>query len=120
MSAWVKEQRRAFIWKALARVGRINKRDLIAEFGISTPQCSVTFGDFLTAFPGAMAYDTRSKAYVVGDAFTEQVPQLPELTMDAAAHWQTRAENAEAELARLKRHMAEVSRKLAAILETDL
>ena len=120
MSAWVKDQRRAFIWKALARVGRVNKRDLIAEFGISPPQCSVTFGDFLTTFPGAMIYDTRSKSYVPGDAFTEQVPQLPELTMDAAAHWQTRAESAEAELAQTKRQLGTVARKLAAILETDL
>lgn len=117
MSAWVKEQRRAFIWKTLARVGRINKRDLMAEFGISPPQCSITFGDFLDNFPGAMTYDTARKAYVMGDAFTDQVPGLPDLTMDSAMHWQTRAETAEAELARIKRHMTKAGQALAILLE---
>jgi hypothetical protein len=61
---WAPRQRLAFIRNQLATAGRLNRADLMAEFGISEPQASLDLRQFLTLFPGVMRYDVSRKAYV--------------------------------------------------------
>lgn len=61
--SWAADQRQAFIAETLARLGHINRRDLMDKFTISTPQASLDFQRFLRENPGAMQYDRRAKTY---------------------------------------------------------
>jgi len=53
-----------FIWDTLKAKGRINRADLMSQYGISDAQASKDFRDFLEMYPTAMAYDKRLKTYV--------------------------------------------------------
>jgi hypothetical protein len=53
-----------FIWDTLRSNGKINRSDLIKEFGISAPQASNDLQAFLGMYPTAMRYDKRRKTYV--------------------------------------------------------
>ncbi|MEO5365488.1 MAG: WYL domain-containing protein [Magnetococcus sp. WYHC-3] len=43
--------------------GRINRRDLIEKFGVSTPQASADMGQYQDIAPGNLHYDPRAKYY---------------------------------------------------------
>src|SRR4051812_5513821 len=45
-----------FIWDTLRAQGRINRADLICEYGISEVQASKDFQGFLGMYPTAMTY----------------------------------------------------------------
>lgn len=61
---WTLAQRYEFIeWRAYW-TGRINRKDLEAQFQISTPQASVDLRDYQQAAPGNIEYDPSAKAYV--------------------------------------------------------
>jgi len=61
---WQVRQRMDFIWDTLKAKGRINRADLMKEYGISDAQASKDFRDFLAMYPTAMTYDKRKKTYV--------------------------------------------------------
>ena len=48
-------------WRAYW-TGRVNRRDLEGQFGISTPQASADFREYMEAAPGNIEYDATEKA----------------------------------------------------------
>lgn len=68
---WAESQRQEWIAKTLREVGQINRRDLIKQFGISTPQASLDLRKFIRANPGAIKYDLKSKRYLHGEHIAE-------------------------------------------------
>lgn len=66
---WGVERRLEFIEFRLFWEGRINRKDLIAQFGISIPQCSTDLTQYQELAPGNMVYDTRVKAYFAAKGF---------------------------------------------------
>jgi len=61
---WFIERRLDFIDWRLARHGSIRRADLMATFGVSTPQASTDLQEFQRLYPGAMGYDASAKCYV--------------------------------------------------------
>lgn len=110
---WTRAQRRAFIWRKLSLAGRVNKRDLMQEFGLSSAVASYAFTDFNKTHPGAMTYDISAKFYRPGDRFEAEQPEPPPPERDEVTHWRQRAEAAEAEITHLRRTINAVSAALS-------
>jgi WYL domain len=53
--------------------GRINRRELVTFFGISTQQASVDLGRYMSLFPNNVYYDAREKAYVASKSFAPRM-----------------------------------------------
>ncbi|MBF0422815.1 MAG: WYL domain-containing protein [Magnetococcales bacterium] len=60
---WGVERRMEFIEFRLFWEGRINRRDLIEKFGVSTPQASADMSQYQDIAPGNLHYDPRAKYY---------------------------------------------------------
>lgn len=68
-----KQQTRDLVWSALQRLrfiefrllweGHVNRSDLIEAFGISVPQSTVDFREYIERAPGNMDYDKRRRHY---------------------------------------------------------
>lgn len=58
-----KEARQEFIKKRLAAMGKINRKDLMDEFGISKQQATTDFSVFNAVNPDAWVYDYEAKCY---------------------------------------------------------
>jgi predicted DNA-binding transcriptional regulator YafY len=67
---WGVERRLAFIAGRLSWERRINRADLVARFGVSPNQATADLRRFADINPGALIYDTRSKVYRAGPAWT--------------------------------------------------
>jgi hypothetical protein len=63
-------ERLRFIDSRLFWEARINRADLIEAFAISPAQAALDFREYLKLCSGAVAYDTRLKAYIAGPGFT--------------------------------------------------
>jgi hypothetical protein len=63
------EQRMRFIDFLLAHYGTINRSALTDFFGISVPQASKDFKDYLTIAPDNMRYSTSKKVYFKNPGF---------------------------------------------------
>lgn len=61
--AWGALQRLQFIEFRLLWEGHVNRSDLIEAFGISVPQSTLDFREYLERAPGNMDYDKRRKFY---------------------------------------------------------
>ncbi|MBF0400373.1 MAG: WYL domain-containing protein [Magnetococcales bacterium] len=66
---WGVERRMEFIEFRLFWEGRINRRDLIDQFGVSMQQASADFNQYQEMAPGNLVYDTRAKHYYPSDKF---------------------------------------------------
>ena len=66
---WGQARRLAFIDLRLQYDGRINRRDLIAFFEISTPQASADLALYQSLAPQNLEYDPRARVYVALDTF---------------------------------------------------
>ncbi|MBF0143564.1 MAG: WYL domain-containing protein [Magnetococcales bacterium] len=66
---WGVERRMEFIEFRLYWEGRINRRDLIEQFGVSLPQASADFNQYQEMVPGNLVYDTRAKHYYPSGRF---------------------------------------------------
>lgn len=67
-----------FIAGRLETNGFVNRKDLMAFFGISMPQASIDLQSFLKLHPGAMQYNPSSKRYESAKATTSALqPSLP-------------------------------------------
>ncbi|MBF0340196.1 MAG: WYL domain-containing protein [Magnetococcales bacterium] len=66
---WGVERRMEFIEFRLYWEGKINRRDLIEQFGVSMPQASADFNRYQEMAPGNLVYDTRAKHYYPSDKF---------------------------------------------------
>ena len=66
---WGQTRRLAFIDFRLQYEGRINRRDLISFFEISTPQASADLSLYQSLAPGNVRYDPSSRVYVALDSF---------------------------------------------------
>jgi hypothetical protein len=74
-----KQQTRDLVWSALQRLqfiefrllweGHVNRSDLIEAFGISVPQSTLDFREYLERAPGNMDYDKRQRHYFPTAAF---------------------------------------------------
>lgn len=60
---WAAQQRQIFIRERLNETGRLNRADIMAEFGIGHAQASTDISVFREANPQAMIYDLREKVY---------------------------------------------------------
>ncbi|NOU44608.1 MAG: WYL domain-containing protein [Methyloglobulus sp.] len=67
--AWGALQRLQFIEFRLLWEGHVNRSDLIGAFGISVPQSTLDFREYLERAPGNMDYDKRRKFYFPTSTF---------------------------------------------------
>lgn len=67
MSKWFQNTRQEFIAATLKQFGQVRRADLIRQFDISQPQAANDIASFLATDPPHVAYDVRSKAYVLLD-----------------------------------------------------
>lgn len=49
--------------------GRLNRKDLIEHFGLSTPQASLDISRYAESAPANLSYDPRTRGYVATDSF---------------------------------------------------
>ena len=61
---WFVERRLDAIDWCLSYLGEVNRKHLIAAFGISKPQAASDFAAYLRLYPGSMVYDKNRKCYV--------------------------------------------------------
>lgn len=66
---YAKGQRLRMIDFLLAQYGTVNRAALVDFFGISTPQASVDFAEYIACAPGNMRYDMSAKTYRRTDKF---------------------------------------------------
>lgn len=66
---WAPERRLEFIDFRLFWEGRVNRADLIQEFGISVPQASLDLTRYQEVAPANMVYDKSAKTYVASADF---------------------------------------------------
>ena len=62
--SWSTERRLDLIDWHLAQYGEVNRKHLIAAFGISKPQAAADFAAYERLYPGVMTYDKHRKCYV--------------------------------------------------------
>jgi DeoR/GlpR family transcriptional regulator of sugar metabolism len=60
---WFYRQRQQWIMQMLHVYGFINRGHLMRKFEISTMQASIDLQQFLTNYPGVMAYNKSTKRY---------------------------------------------------------
>lgn len=60
---WGLERRLQFIDFRLRWEGRLNRKDLMEQFGVSLPQSSLDIAKYLELAPNNLAYDLNSKSY---------------------------------------------------------
>lgn len=104
---WAKRQRIGFIGECLHANGAVNRKDVMAKFGVSAPQASADFRSFEEAHPGAMRYDATRKEYVP-DRMTRRATR----DIGAAANVLIYADDAELE--RIAHHDPSMIRDVAA------
>jgi hypothetical protein len=66
---WSVEQRLEFIDFRLFWEGRVNRSDLISQFGVSVPQASADLTLYQEQAKGNAVYDKNQKAYIAGPKF---------------------------------------------------
>lgn len=69
----IDHQRAEFILQQLG-AGRVVRRHLMEEFGMSEPNATATFRRFMDTHPGAMKYDVMSKGYIPAEKFQDYRP----------------------------------------------
>ncbi len=84
ISLWSERQRLRFIERVLFWRGYINRRDLMAFFGISAPQATNDLVNYSTRNPGGCLYNVRRKRYEAGSGM-EPVLIEPEFGADMEA-----------------------------------
>lgn len=67
-------QRLRLIDFLLAEYGRVNRSAVMDYFGVSKPQASMDFKDYMTEAPMNMHYDPSAKTYVRSDTFERAFP----------------------------------------------
>ncbi len=60
---WAVEQRMNFIAETLREKGFINRKDIMDQFGISTPQASKDLKDYQDILPDDVKYNMKLKRY---------------------------------------------------------
>ena len=71
---WGPDRRLEFIEYRLRWAGRLNHSDLTSFFGISIPQASLDLAEYARRAPRNLAYDKRTRSYVLGDLFEAIFP----------------------------------------------
>ena len=66
---WAGTQRYAFIEFRLFWHGRINRSDLMDQFGISTQQAAIDLTGYAKAYPDNTFYSRQARSYVILDSF---------------------------------------------------
>lgn len=87
--SWFQARRLDAIDAILARYGRLQRSDLMAMFGVSTPQASVDIQRFIAEYPKAIKYDATAKCYVpVGEIYKRQrkLPLIVHQTIEMLSH----------------------------------
>lgn len=69
---WGVEKRFEFMEFRLYWEGRLNRKDLIDQFGISVTQSSLDLNRYLELAPGNMSYDKSARCYVAAEVFKPQ------------------------------------------------
>lgn len=61
---WFKQHRLEWIEESLRIYGFVNRKHIMAKFGLSTPQASIDLRDFQKLYPKIAEYDLRLKAFI--------------------------------------------------------
>ena len=75
-SKWAMRERLTFIEARLYWAGRINRADLIEQFGIQMAQASKDLTLYQTLAPRNIVYDKRLKTYQASDRFAPLVLRI--------------------------------------------
>lgn len=62
---YFEKKRREWICDFIAKNGRINRSDIMKEFGISLPQATIDLRRLTSEFPQLVIYNHRSRQYEV-------------------------------------------------------
>ncbi|WP_337998316.1 WYL domain-containing protein [Oleispirillum naphthae] len=62
-------------WRAYW-LGRLNRKDIEDEFGISTPQASIDINKYMEECPGNIIYNSSEKTYITSDDFTPKFAKI--------------------------------------------
>ncbi len=60
---WFENHRIEWILESVQIFGFINRKHIMAKFGVSTPQASYDISKFKELHPGIIEYDTSRKSY---------------------------------------------------------
>jgi hypothetical protein len=71
---WGQERRLEFIDYRLQWDGRLNRSDLIEQFGISVPQASTDISSYAALAPENLTYDRSERVYVAAPSFAPVFP----------------------------------------------
>ncbi len=78
---WGQGRRLEFIDFRLRWEGKLNRSDLIEQFGISVPQASTDIANYIEVAPGNLSYDRSARVYVATPGFA------PAFTTSDAEHY---------------------------------
>ena len=70
---WNVEQRLSFLEARLFWLGRVNRKDLMARFGISMPQASTDLQKYQSLAPKNIKYDKSGKFYYASSNFKPKI-----------------------------------------------
>lgn len=71
---WVQERRLEFIDYRLQWDGKLNRSDLVEQFGISVPQASADISSYASLAPENLTYDRSERVYVAAPSFAPVFP----------------------------------------------
>lgn len=61
---WFKQHRMEWIAESLRVYGFVNRKHIMAKFGLSMPQASIDLRDFQKLYPDAAEYDLSAKSFI--------------------------------------------------------
>jgi hypothetical protein len=61
---WYKNHRMEWIAESLRVFGFVNRKHIMAKFGLSMPQASIDLRDFQKLYPKVAEYDLSAKAFI--------------------------------------------------------
>ena len=88
---WASKRRLDYIDFRIVTAGAICRSDIMATFGVSTPQASTDIRRFLELYPDTIVYDKTAKRYVPRKGYRTLRGNTPAVvraltTLRAAAH----------------------------------
>lgn len=80
---YAQRERLIFIEFRLYFLGDVRRQDLMQRFGVAPAVATRDFAQYRDMFPDNISFDSRSKCYVIGDAFSPAFNHLAERVLTA-------------------------------------
>lgn len=81
--SYAQRERLFFIEFRLYFLGDVRRQDLMKRFGVAPAVATRDFAQYRDMFPDNISFDSRSKCYVIGDAFSPAFNHLAERVLTA-------------------------------------